>query len=78
MAGGPKPTWKVIDRGNVPDPAPNHVMYTCIHCMREAELPVVGVALAQIGAGLVFDTSNHAMPRVIRCRKCRRTYELEF
>ena len=74
---GPKPTWKVIDRGKVPDPAPNHIMYACMNCMREAELPVVGVALAQINSGLVFDSDEHAMPAVIECRKCRHSYELE-
>lgn len=74
---GPKPTWKILDRGTVPDPAPNSVVYTCMHCMREADLPIVGVPLAQLDAGLVFDTDVHAMPKAIECRKCRNRYDLE-
>lgn len=73
---GPKPTWKVLDRGEVPDPAPNTVMYACMHCMREAELPVVGIALAQIETGIVFDLGPYALPKTIQCRKCRHHYYL--
>lgn len=76
MAKGPKPTWKVIDPGDVPEGSKDRVMYACMNCMREAELPVVGVAIAQINTGLVFDTMKHSTPRVIECRKCRKRYEL--
>ena len=77
MKPGPKPTWKVVNRGRVPALAPNHAMYTCLGCMHEASLPVVGVAIAQIGQGLIFDPGDHAAPRTVQCRKCRRNYELE-
>lgn len=71
------PTWDVIDRGDVPEGLSARSMeYTCIHCGYEAELPVLGLPLAQIGQGIVFDRSPYAMPRTIRCRKCRRTFEL--
>ena len=74
---GPKPTWKIINRGTVPDPAPNTVAYTCMGCMREADLPVVGLAIAQVDSGLVFDVGPMDTPRVIQCRHCRRRFELE-
>ena len=74
---GPKPTWKIINRGTVPDPAPNTVSYTCMGCMREADLPVVGLAIAQVDSGLVFDVGPMDTPRVIQCRHCRRRFELE-
>lgn len=70
-------TWKIIDRGKVPDPAPNTAMLTCLGCGDEAALPVVGVAIAQIGQGLVFDSGNRILPPVIRCRNCRRRFETE-
>lgn len=76
MKPGPKPTWKILDMGAVPDPSPNHVLYVCLGCLHEADLPVVGVAIAQIDQGLVFDPGPHAMPKAIQCRKCRRTYEM--
>ena len=77
MKTGPKPTWKIINRGTVPNPAPNTVLYACMGCLREAELPVVGVVLAQLDMGLVFDPGPHAIPRVIQCRHCRRRFEME-
>ena len=71
-------TWAVLDRGNVPEGLPSHdVEYECPSCGNEAELPVLGLPIAQIGRGLVFDLGGHEMPRVIRCRICRKTYELE-
>ena len=75
MKPGPKPTWKILNRGAVPDPAPNHVMLTCLGCGREAQLPILGVALAQLHQGLVFDTGDHAMPKAIQCRHCRLVFE---
>jgi hypothetical protein len=67
-----KATWKIIDRGVVPEITPA-VDFTC-QCGHEASLPVMGLAMAQIGMALVFDTGKHAMPDIIQCRKCRRTF----
>ena len=67
-------TWKIIDRGEVPERA-GTVEYDCPACGREALLPVLGLPIAQIGAGIVFDTGKHAMPAVIQCRHCRRCFE---
>lgn len=70
-------TWAVLDRGDVPEgDGARMIEYECAHCGHEAELPVLGLPLAQLGHGVVFDTGRHAMPRVIRCRNCRRTFEL--
>lgn len=74
MAKGRKPTWKILDRGNVPDPAPNHVQFACLNCLAEAELPVVGLPIAQIDQGIVFDPGERGLPKVIQCRRCRKTY----
>jgi hypothetical protein len=70
-----KATWKIIDRGRVPELSA-HVDYTC-ECGHEAQMPVLGLPMAQIGTGIVFDIGKHAMPKIIQCRKCRRQYELD-
>lgn len=69
-----KATWKIIDRGKVPEIA-RKVSFHCCNCEHDAELPVSGLAVAQIGQGLVFDIGGYAVPLIIQCRKCRRTYE---
>lgn len=70
-------TWKVIDRGDVPDGAPT-VPYECV-CGHEAQLPVRGRPLAQIaGGGIVFDTNErYGLPPTVQCRKCRRILTTE-
>jgi hypothetical protein len=45
-----------------------------MNCGHEAELPIMGLAMAQIDTGIVFDIGKHAMPRIIQCRKCRKRY----
>jgi len=65
-------TWKVFDYGDVPEESPV-VAFTC-ECGCEAMVPVRGRALAQVGMGIVFDTRGGALPRTIKCRKCRRIY----
>lgn len=68
-------TWKVLDYGTVLEGS-RAVEFTC-ECGCEAEVPVGGRVLAQIGMGLVFDTTGGALPRTIQCRKCRRIYTTE-
>ena len=64
-------TWRIIDYGTVPEDAPQ-VPFTC-PCGVEAAMPVQGRPLAQVGAGIVFDTVGPwAIPAVVQCRKCRR------
>lgn len=72
-------TWAVLDRGDVPEKEGSHLIeYDCPRCGYEAELPVLGTPLAQLSSGgMVFDIGRHAMPRIIRCRNCRRTFELD-
>lgn len=67
-------TWDVIDRGKVPEHAPV-IMFSCPNCGTEAELPYVGIPMAQSGAAIVFDVGGHEIPRKIRCRYCRRSFE---
>lgn len=67
-------TWKVLDFGDVPTDA-RQVTYTCLGCGRGALLPVLGVPLAQLEHGIVFDGGPRAIPKIIQCRRCRRTYE---
>ena len=64
-------TWRVLDRGTVPDTAAM-VPVSCI-CGYEAAVPYVGRPLAAIGQGVVFDVGvPHALPPTIQCRKCGR------
>lgn len=70
-------TWKVVDYGQVPLES-ERVPYDCPHCGVEASLPVVGRVLAQLaGGGLVFDIGPRALPQIIHCRSCRRTFTQE-
>lgn len=71
-------TWAVLDRGDVPEGAQARLIeFTCIHCGFEGDIPVLGLPLAQVGQGIVFDRQPYAMPKTIRCRYCRRTFEVE-
>ena len=67
-------TWKILDRGEVPSGAPS-LEFDC-QCGRSAMLPAIGLPLAQMGAGIVFDIGRHALPALIQCRKCGRVLEL--
>ena len=69
-----KATWRIIDRGGVPKIS-NHVEFHCCECGHDAELPVSGLAMAQINQGIIFDFGKHAVPKIIQCRKCRRRFE---
>jgi hypothetical protein len=66
-------TWKIVDRGEVPEQAPS-IVFACPGCGHDAELPVIGLPIAQVGGGLVFDSAPHATPLTIQCRRCRRTF----
>jgi lysyl-tRNA synthetase class I len=69
-------TWKVLDLGDVAADAPT-IDFTC-PCGREATVPIRGRALAQMGVGIVFDTTEPgALPAVIQCRKCGRILTTE-
>lgn len=68
-------TWKILDWGDVPQTA-RTVELTC-ECGRDAHVPVVGLPIAQIGSGLVFDIGYHATPTTIQCRKCGRVLTTE-
>ena len=72
-----KKPWKILERGAVPDAGTNTCLYACMGCGNEAELEVIGTALAQVNTGLVFDLGPHAMPAKIQCRKCRRVFAWE-
>lgn len=71
-------SWRIMDYGEVPSPpSPVQVVeFTCLNCMNDSLLPVVGRALAQCEQGIVFDTGHHAMPRLVQCRHCRRKLEV--
>ena len=69
-----QPEWVVIDPGVVPADA-RKTEFTCTSCGVDAMLPVVGVPIAQVHDGLVFDPGEHAMPVTIRCPACGRTLE---
>jgi len=64
-------TWKILDYGDVPKGAAT-VNYSCQNCGHEAEMPVKGRALAQLGGGgIVFDIDETgALPATVQCRKC--------
>jgi predicted RNA-binding Zn-ribbon protein involved in translation (DUF1610 family) len=66
--------WIVIDRGRVPVGA-RRVEFTCVDCGHEALLPVLGLPIAQIENGIVFDPGDHGMPAAIECPACGRKLE---
>lgn len=68
-------TWDVLDRGEVPVPPTTSIEYPCARCGNEAELPVKGQPIAMLqDGGVIFDSEDYALPREIRCRKCRRVF----
>jgi hypothetical protein len=68
--------WRILDWGKVPQDG-RCVLFTCLGCGNESQLPVLGTPMAQTGMGIVFDLGPHAMPNAIECRHCRRRYELD-
>ena len=67
-------TWNILDHGKVTGPGVHVIVYNCPGCGHEAKLPVLGLALAQCGGGILFDIGTYAMPTAIRCRQCRRAF----
>ena len=67
-------TWKILEWGAVPKNAPT-LEFDCPGCGRAALIPIVGLPLAQMGGGVVFDNTEHHMPPAIQCRHCRRAFE---
>jgi len=68
--------WRVLDRGKVPEGA-RETVYRCDGCGREGLLPVLGTPIAQQGSGLIFEPGKYAIPALIECHYCRRSYGLE-
>lgn len=66
--------WRIIDRGRVPDPPSCVIQFSCPNCGHEADLPVLGLPMAHLQSGVVFDLGDHAMPAEIRCKKCRKHF----
>jgi len=62
--------WTVIDRGEVPEEGAGVVLFTCLECMTESNLPILGTPMAQVEQGIVFDIGAHAMPKIIECPSC--------
>jgi hypothetical protein len=80
----PRPrTWRIIDRGDVPLQGARIIEFDCV-CGVEADLPVLGLVIAQTGCGIpgqlsnvIFDPGPQAMPREIQCRRCGRRFTTE-
>ena len=70
-----KAAWRILDPGEVPVGDGRLVMFACPHCGKEAKLPVLGVPLAQVGEGIVFDPGHRAIPKAIQCRFCRKRFQ---
>lgn len=51
--------------------------YMCLECMNESLLGVVGIPLAQLGCGIVFNNHKHWMPKTIRCPHCKATLTMK-
>ena len=66
--------WKIIKWTDPPE-KPQKTPFTCLHCVKESMLKVSGMAIAQLGDGLVFDKEGHRMPEVIECPHCRKRRE---
>lgn len=64
--------WKVIIPGKVIGDGVRRIEFTCTKCGVDSMLPVIGLALAQLEDGIVFDTGTYATPDEIQCPNCRR------
>jgi hypothetical protein len=72
----PEAAWRIIEEDAPPSGWTGSVMFTCPKCGHDARLPVQGSALAQLREGdLVFDVGDHAIPKIIQCRHCRKRFE---
>ena len=71
------PTWRILEAGWPEESRTHTINFECPHCGAEAEMPVIGLAIAQVNDGIVFDGSHHALPNKIQCRFCRKRFEVE-
>ncbi len=68
--------WRILEYGDVdPGKVGPTVEFNCPSCGKDAQLSVTGLAIAQVGSGLVFDRGKYAVPKVIECPHCRRRME---
>ncbi len=67
--------WRILDMGDLPEEC-HEIDYTCLNCLTESKLPVVGLVIAQSHSSLVFDPGPRQLPKRIRCPVCRSTLEL--
>ena len=69
--------WIIISDDQPDARLARSVNLTCMNCLEESAIKVVGLALAQVEMGLVFDSSEYQMPQTIRCPHCRSTFTSE-
>ncbi len=67
--------WRILKWGKFDRKLAREMMFTCTVCWHDAKLPVIGLPLAQLEDGVVFDTGTHDMPSEIQCPRCRRVLE---
>lgn len=68
--------WRVIRYGAEFDrKSARPISLTCLACGHDADVPVVGLAIAQLGQGLVFDVGPQDVPQEIQCPRCRNVLE---
>lgn len=68
--------WRILKYGAFDRNLARDVSYTCVACGHDAMLPVIGLPLAQLEQGIVFDVGPRGMPAEIQCPRCRRILEL--
>ena len=66
--------WRILDRGDLPEDGLRLIQYYCVKCRKDSTLAVVGLPLAQIEDGLVFE-GDSVLPRKIEGPYCRRRLE---
>lgn len=65
--------WKIMSLGNYDGGRLSDLEFTCLTCGEASVVSGSGLALAQVGSGIVFDSSKHWMPETIRCPHCKST-----
>jgi DNA-directed RNA polymerase subunit RPC12/RpoP len=67
--------WKILKWADRPE-ITTTIEYHCTRCGKDANLAVAGIAMAQIGEGVFFDTAHYSMPDAIECPNCRKRLEV--